>query len=51
MCLPEDKSSRYHIFLKKTKEKLQQHIQEQLNEKWDQPDASGKGGTITQATL
>ena len=44
----EEKSSNNHAFIKQKKLELQAFIFERLNQKWDQPDSTGKGGTTTQ---
>ena len=44
----EEKSSNNIAFLKKKKSQLQDFIFEKTHQKWDQPDATGKGGTTTQ---
>ena len=44
----EEKCSRNYNFLVYTKKSLQKHTMDELHEKWDLPESSGKGETTTQ---
>ena len=43
----ESETSRYHVFLKHAKKEIQKKLEDSIGERWDFPDATGKGGTST----